>query len=241
MKEKIIRVVTVTGADDSIRPEELIPIAKEYPYAEFGILLSKKQQEKKRYPPRDWWEELYVLWRNEKLALSGHLCGEWVRQLCLGVPSFFEEFGYTWKMFSRFQLNFHAEPHPVNSQKLSDLIRHYLCDVPIIFQMDGVNDPIFYVLYARWGITAFSLFDQSGGTGVSPGGWPKQPPNQYCGYAGGLSPYNLQKEMKRISKVAPGPIWIDAETLLRSGDDKVFDLGKVRHFLEMAKPWVKSQ
>ena len=235
-----IRVVTVTGADDSIRPEELVPIAKEYPYVEFGILLSKKQQGKKRYPSRDWWEELYILWRNEKIVLSGHLCGEWVRKLCLGVPSFFEEFGYTWKMFSRFQVNFHAEPHAVDSQKFSDLIRRYLRDKPIIFQMDGVNDAIFYALCARWGIAAFSLFDQSGGTGLRPGEWPKQPPNQYCGYAGGLSPENLHQEIEEISRVAPGLIWIDAETLLRSENDTIFDLEKVRRFLEAAKPWIET-
>ncbi|OGW72575.1 MAG: hypothetical protein A3J72_03120 [Nitrospirae bacterium RIFCSPHIGHO2_02_FULL_40_19] len=238
--EKIVRVVTVTGADDSIRPEELISIAKDYPFVEFGILLSKKQQGNKRFPSRNWWEELYILWRKNKLALSGHLCGEWVRKLCLGIPSFFEEFGYTRKMFSRFQLNFHAEHHPVDDKKLSDLIRQYHCYKPIIFQMDGVNEKIFYSLDARWEITAFPLFDQSGGNGLLPGEWPKQPPNQYCGYAGGLSPDNLQQEMERISKVAPGPIWIDAETLLRSEDDKVFNLEKVRRFLEAAKPWVKS-
>lgn len=240
MTEKIIRVITVTGADDSIRPEELVPIAKEYPFVEFGILLSKKQQGNKRFPSRYWWEELYILWRQEKLALSGHMCGAWVRNLCLGMPNFFEEFGYTWKMFNRFQLNFHAEHHPVDDKKLSDLIRQYLRDKPIIFQMDGVNEKIFSALVNRWGIAAFPLFDQSGGNGVLPGKWPKQPPNEYCGYAGGLSPDNLQQEMERISKVAPGPIWIDAETLLRSEDDMVFDLEKVRRFLETAKPWVKS-
>ena len=61
MTEKIIRVVTVTGADNSIRPEELVPIAKDYPFVEFGILLSKKQQGGKRFPSRDWLEELLEL------------------------------------------------------------------------------------------------------------------------------------------------------------------------------------
>jgi len=232
-----IRVVTVTGADDSIRPEELVAIAKDYPFVEFGILLSKKQQGSKRFPSRNWWEELYILGRNEKLNLSGHLCGEWVRQLCLGVPSFFEDFGYTWKMFKRLQLNFHAEHHTVDEKDFSDLIRRYLRDVPIIFQMDGVNEKIFFALVNRYGIVALPLFDQSGGTGLLPGKWPKQ--YQYCGYAGGLSPDNLQQELESISKVASGPIWIDAETLLRSENDKVFDLEKVRCFLEAAKPWVK--
>ena len=239
--KEIIRVVTVTGADDSIRPEELVPIAKDYPFVEFGILLSKKQQGGKRFPSRNWLEELYILWRNKKLALSGHLCGEWVRNLCLGTPNFFEEFGNAWKMFERFQLNFHAEPHLVDDKKFSEILRRHLSLKPIIFQMDGTNEKIFCSLQARCGIQAFPLFDLSGGAGLLPKEWPKQQPNQYCGYAGGLSPTNLQEEIERISEVASGPIWIDAETLLRSEDDMVFDLERVRRFLETAKPWVKSR
>lgn len=224
-----------------MRPEELISVARDYPFVEFGILLSKKQQGNKRYPSRNWLEELYILWRQEGLVLSGHLCGRWVRDLCIGIPSFFEDFGYIWKMFGRFQLNFHAESHRVDDKKFSEILRKYLASKPIIFQMDGANEKIFYSLKSRQGIQAFPLFDLSGGTGLLPKEWPKQQPNQYCGYAGGLSPDNLQREMKRISKVATGLIWIDAETLLRSENDMVFNLGKVRHFLEAAKPWVKSR
>lgn len=238
--KEIIRVVTVTGADDSIRPEELVSVAKDYSFVEFGILLSKKQQGGKRFPSRDWLEELYILWRQKKLILSGHLCGRWVRDLCAGIPSFFEDFGNIWEMFERLQLNFHAEYHQVNDKNFYGILKEYFFLKPIIFQMDGMNEKIFYSLKAKWGIQVFPLFDLSGGTGLLPKEWPKQSPNQYYGYAGGLSPTNLQKEMERISEVASGPIWIDAETLLRSENDTVFDLEKVRSFLEIARPWVKS-
>ena len=234
-----VKTVTVTGADNSIRPEALIPIAKKYPFVEFGILLSKQQQGGKRFPSRDWLEELYILWRQEKFALSGHLCGAWVRNLCLGMPNFFDEFGYIWEMFGRFQLNFHAENHVVNNDKFCELIRERIGQKPLIFQMDGVNEKIFGSLDGRWGISTFPLFDKSGGIGVLPDEWPEQLPNQYCGYAGGLSPDNLPHEMERISKVAPGPIWIDLETLVRSNHDTLFDLEKVCCTLETSKPWVK--
>ncbi|MGD0328754.1 MAG: hypothetical protein ABSB00_03560 [Minisyncoccia bacterium] len=238
MPKKIIQIVTVTGADDSIRPEELVPIAEEYPFVEFGILLSKKQQGRRRFPSSDWLKDLYILWfQNKSYKLSGHLCGEWVRKLCLGDPSFFTEFGYHWYMFNRLQLNFHTEHHPHDIKKMSDLIRQYHRDKPVIFQMEGVNDKIFHTIAYRWGIMAFRLFDQSGGNGIVPKEWPKQQ-FEYCGYAGGLSPENLSQEMEKISEVASGPIWIDAETLLRSQNDAVFDLDKVRRFLEAAKPWM---
>lgn len=242
MAREMISVVTVTGADDSVRPEELISIVERYPFVEFGILLSKKQQGGKRFPSRDWLEELYILWRQKKFALSGHLCGSWVRDLCLGDISFFRDFGYIWEMFGRFQLNFHAEHHPVDSDKLCEILRQRLALRPVIFQMDGANERIYYSLVDRRGIQVSPLFDQSGGIGRVPKVWPKQlDVCTYCGYAGGLSPANLQEEMERISKVASGPIWIDAETLLRSKDDTVFQLETVRHFLKAAKPWVKTR
>lgn len=242
MAREMIKVVTVTGADDSIDPGDLVSLAKEFPFAEFGILLSKKQQGGKRFSSKDWLEELYCLWYKGKLALSGHICGSWVRDLCVGKPTFFDEFGYIWCMFERIQLNFYAQHHPFDARMLAGLIRQYFGDRPIIFQMDGVNEKVFSAMYdGRSGVVAQPLFDSSGGTGSSPKKWPRQLVNEYCGYAGGLSPDNLEEEMEKISDVASGPIWIDAETLLRSEDDMVFDLGKVRRFLEAAKPWVKSR
>lgn len=243
MTKKIIKIVTVTGADDSVRPEELIPIAEQYPFVEFGILLSKKQQGGIRFPSRAWLEELYILWRQKKLALSGHICGSWVRELCFGKPSFFEDFGYIWQMFGRFQLNFHAEPHPVDMDKFCGILRKDFAGKPIILQMDGVNEDIYYSLVGRHGIHVFPLFDRSSGTGLVPKNWPEQfnvHSSLYCGYAGGLSPVNLQKEMGRISKVATNPIWIDAETSLYSKDGQVFQLESVCQFLEEARPWVIS-
>jgi len=237
MAKKIVEIVTVTGADDSVQPQELISIVQDFPFVEFGILLSKNQQGNKRFPSRNWLEQLYILWQQEDFALSGHLCGRWVRDLCLGKPSFFKEFGYIWEMFGRFQLNFHAESHPVNSEEFSKILRQYFVNKPVIFQMDGVNENIYYSMAGQQDISVYLLFDASGGCRLLPKEWPKQF-DRYCGYAGGLSPINVNKELERILEVANGPIWIDAETLLRSENDKLFDLGKVRLFLETAKPWV---
>ena len=87
------------------------------------------------------------------------------------------------------------------------------------------------------GINAVPLFDISGGRGIVPKEWPKQ--KGYCGYAGGLSPDNLQEQLEKIEKVVDDvPIWIDAETHLRSPDNSILDLDKVRSFLEIARPWV---
>jgi len=253
MPRGFVEKVTVTGADDSIRPEELIPIAKEFPFVEFGILLSKKQTGAKRFPSLKWLQELnsnvwcqYPLWlKNRRMNLAGHLCGRWVRDLCLGNTDFLRQFGFNWGMFDRLQFNFHAEPHEVDYEKFALALQRGLRSVlagrqSFIFQMDRVNDEMFHRLKNQEdrGVFVSPLFDASGGAGILPRQWPRQISGRYCGYAGGLGPENVQQELERISKVATGLIWIDAETRLRSENDMVFDLEKVRLFLEASKPWV---
>lgn len=234
--KQILQLITVTGADDSIDPNDLVSIAKEFPFVEFGILLSKKQQGSKRFPSRTWLEVLHHIWKKENLTLSGHLCGKWVRDICAGIPSFFEEMKPLAEMFKRIQLNFHAEPHEPNFDEFEYILQTSALGKDVIFQMDGENEHIFNTMEKRIGKIS-PLFDASGGCGVLPKEWPN--PIGYCGYAGGLSPENVAEELKKISKVASDSVvWVDAETLLRSDNDRQFDLKKVRDFLKNAEPWV---
>ena len=59
-----------------------------------------------------------------------------------------------------------------------------------------------------------------------------------------MGPDNIEQELKRIEEVVDKsgnpymPIWIDAETLIRSEDDAVFDLNKVRKMLDAAAKYV---
>lgn len=241
---KFIKAVAVTGADDSIRPEELVSIEADFPFVEFGILLSKKQQGIKRFPSRDWLEELYLLWRNKKLTLSGHLCGKWVRDLCLGGPSFFMEMGYIERMFQRLQLNFHAERHTVDAEKLSKSLKQWAINRPIIFQMDGVNQDIFYSMYGSmyggWGIYVYPLYDLSGGAGLLPDERPVQAGSMYRGYVSEFPPRSFEKQLEKISTLTSGLIWIDMGKALRSRNNRLFDLEKVRQFLKIAEPWTLS-
>ena len=40
----ILERVTITGADHDVRPQELVDLWKEFPFVEFGILFSPRQQ-----------------------------------------------------------------------------------------------------------------------------------------------------------------------------------------------------
>lgn len=237
----ILDRVTITGADDSILPVDLLPLSKDFPFVEWGILLSKKKAGDPRFPSYKWMTELARLtlgWGK----FSGHLCGRWVRDLVLdGVHSFLDEQPGIEQMFQRFQLNFHGEPHEEAREKFFHLIgvddrRQY------IFQLDGVNNQLYREAHhTRPVIDIVPLFDKSGGIGLTPEEWPEAEPGMYNGYAGGLGPDNLEVEIQRIAKVAGNEhVWIDMETKVRSGDDKQFDLDKVRRCLEIAAPFVKG-
>jgi len=84
------------------------------------------------------------------------------------------------------------------------------------------------------------LFDASGGHGVSPEYWPAHLPDKSCGYAGGLGPDNLARELPRIQEAAgQGPYWIDMEGKLRNEADR-FDLARARLCLAACRQFMGS-
>ncbi len=230
----MLKQVTITGADDSIRPEHLLPLTERYPWVEWGILMSVKREGTPRFPSANWigWMLRTI---GGQLDLSAHLCGAMVRAVCGGDWSMAAARGV--ENFGRVQLNFHREPHGIDSETFAT----GLCGrQQIIFQADSVNEWLFRVAKSG-GINAVPLFDLSGGKGVLRSEWPKPIP-PYCGYAGGLSPENLEEQLKKIADAAGDCyFWIDCETHVRSSDDKVFDLAKVERFLAIAAKYVTKE
>jgi len=231
--------VTITGADDSIRPDALGDLADRYPFVEWGILFSGSRQGMPRYPTPGWLSALGAVVANRKLTFSAHLCGRWVRDLVLqGNLTFRKEYEALWPMWSRIQLNFHGQYHKACIGFVGALRDNRGKDW--IFQHDGVNDGLISTFTQNPNLRAYPLFDRSGGAGAVPLWWPK-PICPYQGYAGGLGPDNIVEEIRRIEAVTgDSRIWIDMETRVRSEDDRVFDLGKVERCLELAKPFVNE-
>ena len=242
---KFITKVTVTGADDSVHQHKLIELAEEFPFVEFGILLSRDAMGLPRFPSREWLQNLITVCSRREMNLAGHICGSWVEELLSGkwptqdfidIDDDFMVPG----VFRRWQVNTHAIPHKVDFDWLSDL----LCSLEangqtVVFQYDDVNTRLVTHAVSAGNTNISVLFDLSHGAGVLPPKWPKPLTGIDCGYAGGLSPENVAGEIVQIATIAGNSkIWIDAETKLRSPDDLQFDLRKVRAFLEAAKPWV---
>lgn len=242
--------VTVTGADDSIDPDQLWFPTLKFPFVEWGILLSASQSGGPRFPSAAWIERLRNI-REEfnaknpvhPMRLCAHLCGRWVREMCLGLCTVKADLPGVFAaplMFDRIQLNFHAQAHQVRPVEFVAGLKGGF-PVQHIFQIDGVNGALLDAARAG-GIDAVPLFDTSGGAGVLPArGWPTAQ-GPYCGYAGGLSPTNLETQLGHIAKACGDTrIWIDVETRVRSKDDRTFDLDEVDAFLSAALPYVQSQ
>ncbi|MCX6217684.1 hypothetical protein [Spirosoma sp.] len=240
----MITKVTITGADDSIQPAELLALTREFPFVEWGILLSRSSMGNNRFPSTMW---LLTLARYQKslaqtgqqLTLSGHLCGRWVKDILVGKHEFVDALTpEVWDIFSRIQINTHAEFHSATAVGIGMLNR--LRDKEFIFQYDNVNT-ILLELARNASVNHSALFDLSHGVGKLPSQWPDLIQNLSCGYAGGLSPENLREQIYRIEeKAGDTPIWIDMETHVRSNNDKQFDLGKVRACLEIASEFIEA-
>lgn len=240
--------VTITGADDSVNPFDLIEISKKYPFVEFGILLSKKHiaAGAPRFPTTNWTSSLGCYAHKHGIKLSAHICGKWVRDIMVGDWAILNE-GHIVLLNAcdRIQFNFNAATHAFDADAFLDHVGKIQMRMELsqyIFQHDGVNN---HCLKAaeRAGMNAVPLFDLSGGTGALPLHWPSSSGFDHgCGYAGGLSPENVADQLAKIEKVCGDKeIWIDVETKVRSADNLHLDLGKVDAFLRAASGFVNKE
>lgn len=229
----MITKVTITGADNSIHPLSLLELSKKFPFVEWGILVSKNNTDtgSNRFPSLTWITELARL-KNAypELKLACHVCGGWVRDIFNGNFPLVNTLPLD--IFERIQLNTHGITHEYNSlafQRLASLEQEF------IFQYDNANLEL-VTMAKENNVKHSALFDLSHGFGNLPGEWPELLEGTKCGYAGGLSPDNLEEQILLIeAKAGSTEIWIDMETHVRSYNDKQFDINKVFKCLEICK------
>lgn len=232
-----IELVTMTGADESVSPQRLADISKEFPFVEWGILIGS--QSGMRFPSVDWIQRLADLRvaDGNRMNLSLHICGRHLREIAAGRSNLEEFLGPCLGAFSRCQLNWHGERQgPVAEKILAAFCNFMTWEPTIIFQMDGMNNDLASGCLRRF--RCAGLFDRSHGAGILPSVWPQPLDYMQSGYAGGLGPENLEAEIQKISEVVGRlPTWIDMETKIRGFDGRTFDLAKVRKCLEIARPF----
>ncbi len=229
--------VTLTGADDRTPIEALVDLSQEFPFVEWGILVSEKQEGGPRFPGKEWMETFAMRGSDEKLQVSMHVCGAWVRQMLRGQLDW-NRLPEIRIVADRVQVNTHAEEHITTVAALDWMAGRG--NKQFIVQLDAVNDHFFDGAVARK-LNVAGLFDLSHGAGVLPDSWPAlRHAGIYHGFAGGLSPDNVVDQVAKITDTVTGslPFWIDMEGRIRT--DEEFDLSKVRRVLELCAPLVNE-
>lgn len=213
--------LTITGADDTVDPEDLIALSRVFPFVEWGILGSWSRAGTPRYPSEAWVTKLLTkrqaLPLGERPRLAHHLCGSWARKT-FAAPQMYQEKG-----FDRVQLN-------------------GVIPTAAFFSQARMRTWVFQALYERElprfkalaqpASTVDFLFDPSGGRGQSPDRWPSPSPH-YTGFAGGIKPSTIRDVVKQLGD--RGPYWLDMESGVRDSRDDFFDLGLVQEALREAR------
>ncbi len=242
-----IKTVTITGADDNTDIRAMIELSKKFPFVEWGLLFSPNPDRKgtARYPSIAWIKKLQrvlnlqMAINGEKLNFCAHFCGGYMKEFLASgsmasALSDMCDINIT-RFFNRYQYNFNAQSIVVCKEFWSHFGR---MSSPVIIQLNKNNKEVCETLIVEVGYNKNVQFlhDASGGLGISPKEWGMPVENHFTGYAGGLTPDNLEEQLLKINEVAKdNEIWIDAETGLRT-DDKL-DLDKVTKFLEIAKKY----
>ncbi|MCK5018704.1 MAG: hypothetical protein KAS32_16705 [Candidatus Peribacteraceae bacterium] len=234
-----LKYLTFTGADDTFDPSSMSKLSNLYSFIEWGILVSKKQEDTPRFPSKEWIGKLVAEKEsNPSMKLSLHLCGRWLRDLLIGEFTFPHD--HLWEACDRVQLNFHREPLTVDKDKFFEQLERFP-EKEFIFQIEELNDNLFEEAKAR-GINAVPLFDTSGGAGIVPEIWPEPYDDVVNGYAGGLGPDNLGPMLTAIESVVKDRlVSVDMETKIRSDDGTILSLYKIEQCIRIVNEWTRNR
>ena len=242
-----LKYVTITGADDKIDTKDLIEISEDFPFVEWGVLISSTKSGQSRYPSIEWIEN-FSHKKSEGMNISVHLCGKMVRKMLIGEREtkywafypeiFLKERG----MNSRIQINSNISKCKYDAEVFTKNLattHKYYPDVSFITQYHEGNKDILWNDLAHYGIRQHILFDSSGGRGIYTFSDPPPEPIRgfFCGYAGGINPDNVQTLIDVLDNMGKGICWIDMESGIRDSDNN-FDLNKVVDILEKCAEYI---
>lgn len=230
-----LHTVTITGADDSTNIQHLIDLSLEFPFVEWGILVSKKEEGNYRFPSRDWIDRFGKAVKAHNLKVAMHLCGRWSRNFCVGDLDF-AELPSVANFAQRIQINTwgynYADSRKVKFDWPIEGDRSSKC---FIFQWTLLGEMLSNDARGK-GYFVSGLFDGSGGQGRLPSlNWPSSRFFPFpMGYAGGLGPDNVAEQLHQImynSRESKFDTWIDMEKRVRTEDDSQLDISQVRRVL----------
>ena len=212
----MIDIITFTGIDKSTDFGRLLDISKQYPKAEFAVLVGDHHPWKNKFPIAKVVSEFAGL----DVPKAIHLCQNMANQVTWehSTPPLLWQI---YKNFNRVQINLTTE----RVVQKHDNILYFADKVgtdKIILQHRSAweNIPVEHEKIEY-------LFDCSGGRGIYGSmQWPEPTiAMERVGYAGGLGPDTIATMQEFAEKHSQHHIWFDMETRIRTDD--WFDLDKV--------------
>ena len=191
--------LTFTGIDAGTDLARVESLSNTYPI-EWGVLFSPDRQGQE---PRSPAMSVIDNFRDLDVRKSAHLCGDYSKMVMKGHPLPVDFTG-----FERVQINSRKpDAKAIAGFAANNLLLGIMQTRDLEFPEDE-------------GIAI--LFDRSGGFGRPPEAWPKHPGGRLVGYAGGISPENIQQVLESVD--SSGPYWLDMESGIRTDD--MLDLDK---------------
>lgn len=230
-----IHTVTITGADDATDIHQLVNLSAEFPFVEWGILVSKSEEGNVRFPSRAWMDRFGEVARARRLKVAMHLCGRWMRELLEGELDW-DALPSVARFAQSFQFNINGTALPQSPAGFFSKLETVKALRTFIFQISPASEPLARLASAK-DFNVTGLFDNSGGRGKLPdGAWPSPLDVPFpMGFAGGLGPDNVLEQLDRINAACgdkPYATWIDMEGRIRTDDGTRLDLTRVRGVLE---------
>ena len=244
-----LRYITCSDPRENISVPSILNFAERYPMVELGIQAHPGPMS---YNGRRnaWFKQIVYICSQMSIQpnIALHINYEWCDCMCHGViPLEIIDFINARNkitntpVIKRIQLNIGDRTNIFNPEELAKLIKQQN-DQEFILPYNEKVAPQIEQLKST-GAKFSLLFDASYGAGIEPKKWQspayKDIPN---GYAGGLGPGNIAKNLNKINKVVPEnyETWIDAEGRLRDTYTTFsFSLNLAERYVQEALAWQK--
>lgn len=227
-----LKTVTFTGLDDQVNLGDVVALSRQYPFIEWGVLLSLNRQSKEsRYPSYETLEKI----SNQDFRKSAHICGSLQRQAMDGEHEPFEEAIHLLvRGAKRLQINTGKPIAQLWSKAYLMSLRAQQYGIEIIMQCSSFSDSDLDTDL----VGVSFLHDASGGKGIS-GNFQYPVTGGYVGFAGGINPGNILAKLEQVAALrCANDFWIDMESGIRNDDDEL-DLEKVAKVCSLVEPFVK--
>jgi hypothetical protein len=220
--------VTFSGVDETADVERLKEIRSHYFTVEWGLRIAVENHGRTAgFPTVDWIGKLAP-----ELNLSAQLWGKSAADFLRGDNTeLMARYGQVWSLFRRIQINSADGIDRVDLPALTRLIeknpgKH------LILRIRGRHLEVADALLAH-GISCSTLFDESEAQDPAQKRWPKGLKRfAGCGYAGGLGPDNIYKQLSPILNAAQSAErwWVEIDSSLRTAenDQDVFSLASCK-------------